>query len=180
MEKLSREEQHALRRTREIFASHFQANLFIQLQCSAVTHFPSAVLVLNEVDKLSKEAQHSLRRTMEKYSAACRLVLCCNSASKVIEAVRSRCLPVRVNLPSHEEVSINQERQFAFCLSEFNQERRLLITFQILGATITMVRYCATRCLELCCDGAYRVIEAVGIRYLLNRVNLPNVGRPYA
>ena len=63
------------------------------------------VLVLNEVDRLTKEAQHSLRRTMEKYSAACRLVLCCNSASKVIEAVRSRCLPIRVNLPSHDDVS---------------------------------------------------------------------------
>jgi DNA polymerase III delta prime subunit len=86
---------------------------------SAVTHFHSAVLVLNEVDKLSKEAQHSLRRTMEKYSAACRLVLCCNSASKVIEAVRSRCLPVRVNLPSHEEVSINQGKEIALHLSEY-------------------------------------------------------------
>eukprot|EP00249_Psilotum_nudum_P008975 c21630_g1_i2 orf=349-1383(-) len=62
------------------------------------------VLVLNEVDRLSKEAQHSLRRTMEKYSAACRLVLCCNSASKVIEAVRSRCLNIRINAPSKEEI----------------------------------------------------------------------------
>lgn len=62
------------------------------------------VLVLNEVDKLSKEAQHSLRRTMEKYSAACRLILCCNSASKVIEAVRSRCLNVRINAPSRDDI----------------------------------------------------------------------------
>ena len=64
------------------------------------------VLVLNEVDKLSKEAQHSLRRTMEKYSSSCRLILCCNSSSKVTEAVRSRCLNVRVNAPKNEEVCI--------------------------------------------------------------------------
>lgn len=62
------------------------------------------VLVLNEVDKLSREAQHSLRRTMEKYSASCRLILCCNSSSRVTEAVRSRCLNVRVNAPSDEQI----------------------------------------------------------------------------
>ncbi|WRX24987.1 hypothetical protein QQP08_017474 [Theobroma cacao] len=62
------------------------------------------VLVLNEVDKLSRQAQHSLRRTMEKYSASCRLILCCNSSSKVTEAIRSRCLNIRVNAPSEEQV----------------------------------------------------------------------------
>ncbi|KAI0511322.1 hypothetical protein KFK09_011951 [Dendrobium nobile] len=62
------------------------------------------VLVLNEVDKLSKEAQHSLRRTMEKYSSSCRLILCCNSSSRVTEAVRSRCLNVRLNAPSAEQI----------------------------------------------------------------------------
>lgn len=62
------------------------------------------VLVLNEVDRLTKEAQHSLRRTMEKYSAACRLVLCCTNVSKVIEPVRSRCLCVRVAAPTVDTV----------------------------------------------------------------------------
>ncbi|RAL51984.1 hypothetical protein DM860_016482 [Cuscuta australis] len=62
------------------------------------------VLVLNEVDNLSREAQHSLRRTMEKYSTSCRLILCCNSSSKVTEAVRSRCLNVRINAPKEEEI----------------------------------------------------------------------------
>ncbi len=43
------------------------------------------MLVLNETDRLSAQAQHSLRRTMEKYSASCRLVLCCNNVSKVVQ-----------------------------------------------------------------------------------------------
>ncbi|CAN1263859.1 Replication factor C subunit 3 [Linum perenne] len=62
------------------------------------------VIVLNEVDKLSREAQHSLRRTMEKYSSSCRLILCCNSSSKVTEAIRSRCLNVRINAPAEEQI----------------------------------------------------------------------------
>ncbi|CAI0555820.1 unnamed protein product [Linum tenue] len=62
------------------------------------------VVVLNEVDKLSREAQHSLRRTMEKYSTSCRLILCCNSSSKVTEAIRSRCLNVRINAPAQEQI----------------------------------------------------------------------------
>lgn len=48
---------------------------------------PVQMLILNEVDRMSKEAQHSLRRTMEKYTAACRIVLCCTNVSKA----RPRC-----------------------------------------------------------------------------------------
>lgn len=58
------------------------------------------VLLLTEVDRLSKQAQAGLRRTMEKYSAQCRIILLCNSPSKVIEPVRSRCLGIRIPAPS--------------------------------------------------------------------------------
>lgn len=61
-------------------------------------------MVLTEVDTLTKDAQHALRRTMEKYMATCRLILCCNSTSKVIPAIQSRCLNVRIPAPKHEEV----------------------------------------------------------------------------
>lgn len=61
------------------------------------------VVILNEVDRLSRPAQAALRRTMEKYSHSCRLVLCCNSLSKVIEPVRSRCLGIRVGAPTPDE-----------------------------------------------------------------------------
>jgi replication factor C subunit 3/5 len=66
---------------------------------------PFKVVVLTEADQLSKQAQHGLRRTMEKFAATCRIILCCESLSKVIEPIRSRCLAVRVPAPTHQEIS---------------------------------------------------------------------------
>jgi replication factor C subunit 3/5 len=62
------------------------------------------IVILHEADRLSKQAQSGLRRTMEKYAATCRLILVCNSPSKLMEPVRSRCLGIRVPAPTIDEV----------------------------------------------------------------------------
>ena len=74
-----------------------------QLNSAAQKSFK--VVLLTEVDKLTKDAQHALRRTMEKYMSTCRLILCCNSTSRVIPAVRSRCLGIRVSAPTNDQIS---------------------------------------------------------------------------
>ncbi|KAI9289633.1 P-loop containing nucleoside triphosphate hydrolase protein [Umbelopsis sp. AD052] len=62
------------------------------------------IIVINEADELSREAQAGLRRTMEKYMTNLRIILCCNSTSKIISPIRSRCLLVRVARPSEGEI----------------------------------------------------------------------------
>jgi replication factor C subunit 3/5 len=62
------------------------------------------VVVLNQVDKLTRQAQAALRRTMEKYASSCRLILCCDSPSKLIAPLRSRCLGIRVAAPTEDQV----------------------------------------------------------------------------
>lgn len=64
------------------------------------------VVVIDEAGALSSDAQAALRRTMERYMKTCRIILTCDSASKIIAPLRSRCLAVRVGAPSMEEIQV--------------------------------------------------------------------------
>ncbi|XP_046743005.1 replication factor C subunit 3 isoform X1 [Diprion similis] len=63
------------------------------------------IILLTNVDQLTKDAQHALRRTMEKYMATCRIILCANSTSRVLPAIRSRCLGIRIPAPKINEIT---------------------------------------------------------------------------
>lgn len=87
------------------------------------------VVVIEEAGSLSNDAQAALRRTMERYMKTCRIILTCDSASKIIPPLRSRCLAVRVGAPTSEEVqrvlqkvaaaeSVNLPPEFAFRIAE--------------------------------------------------------------
>lgn len=62
------------------------------------------MILLSNVDQLTRDAQHALRRTMEKYISTCRLILCANSTSRVLPAIRSRCVRIRVPAPTGPEI----------------------------------------------------------------------------
>jgi replication factor C subunit 3/5 len=60
------------------------------------------IVIINTIDNLSYYAQASLRRTMEKYADSCKFIFVSNQLSKVHEPLKSRCLMIRVPLPSNE------------------------------------------------------------------------------
>jgi replication factor C subunit 3/5 len=60
--------------------------------------------VLYEAENLTHAAQAALRRTMEKYSGKIRIVLVCQFIGKLIPALKSRCLMIRVPAPTQEKV----------------------------------------------------------------------------
>lgn len=63
------------------------------------------VVVLCEADSLTRDAQHGLRRTMEKYANNCKIVLSCESLSRIIEPLQSRCIIINVPAPTDEDVT---------------------------------------------------------------------------
>jgi len=62
------------------------------------------IIIINKIDNLSYLAQASLRRTMEKYSNTCKFILLSDQLSKIIEPIRSRCILIRVPLPTKQEL----------------------------------------------------------------------------
>ena len=50
------------------------------------------IIFLDEVDSMTDDAQRALRRTMEDYSEFTKFILCCNHPSKLLDAIRGRCV----------------------------------------------------------------------------------------
>nr|CAG8523012.1 11423_t:CDS:2 [Entrophospora candida] len=74
-----------------------------QIDASARHKFK--VVIIDEAESLTREAQAALRRTMEKYMTNLRIILCCNTISRIIEPIRSRCLLIRVPAPTIDEIT---------------------------------------------------------------------------
>ncbi|CAM9156257.1 unnamed protein product [Ectocarpus sp. 12 AP-2014] len=88
--------QHAIK---EMANNGSIAAVFMNL---GVTH---KTIVLTGAGNITKQAQAGLRRTMETFSSSCRLILVSTYCSTIIDPLRSRCVSVRVPLPSAEQLA---------------------------------------------------------------------------
>jgi len=120
------------------------------------------VIVLNEVDKMSRDAQAALRRTMEKYTSACRFILICNNACKVIEPVRSRCVALRIPAPTKGDIKkVLQEvsKKENTALPEPLAERIAIASNRNLRRALLMVEACKVKQSPLTDDQAVEVAD---------------------
>lgn len=62
------------------------------------------VVLINNTDNMSYYAQTSLRRTMERYNDKCRFIMWCNSLSKIILPLQSRCICIRLPAPTDDQL----------------------------------------------------------------------------
>lgn len=101
------------------------------------------VIVIHELDKLSREAQSGLRRTMEKYMHNCRIIFNCESLSRVLPPLKSRCVQIRIPGPQNEDIvkvlqnvaktedfSLNEEIAKKIAVSSRRNMRRAIMTLQ--------------------------------------------------
>ncbi|KNC53563.1 uncharacterized protein AMSG_11645 [Thecamonas trahens ATCC 50062] len=63
------------------------------------------VVVIAEAHRLSRQAQNALRRTMETSAKTCRLILTATSTTGLIDALKSRTIPIKIAAPSVDDAT---------------------------------------------------------------------------
>ncbi|XP_068642125.1 uncharacterized protein [Aristolochia californica] len=62
------------------------------------------VIVLYEVDNLPEHIQHLIKWIMDCYTDACKIILCCEDDTNLLESVKGRCKLINVDAPVAHEI----------------------------------------------------------------------------
>ena len=68
------------------------------------------LIFLDEADNMTTKAQRLINNMMEKYQKNARFVLTCNSSSDIIEGIQSRCIILRYNRLTNEQIISRLQR----------------------------------------------------------------------
>lgn len=98
------------------------------------------IIILDEVDNMTTDAQYALRRIIEKYVLNVRFIFICNYLYKIIPAIYSRCIILKLSLIG-KEILKNHISKLEFDTSYFdtlyelsnNDIRQIYNFFEIYG-----------------------------------------------
>ena len=123
-------------------------------------------VLLDNAEAIREDFQQALRRVMEQYARTTQFVIATRQPSKLIPPIESRCFPVPMRVPTHEETMTvlrgiveaegvaHDEEGLEFVASYGDGDLRRAI----LGAQLV-----ATRADELTMETAYEALGEVGV-----------------
>jgi len=87
---------------RKIESVREKVNNFVKTKSSKVGI--RKVVIMDEVDGMTNIAQDALRNIMESYASNALFILTCNHASKINDAIKSRCVTIEFTSPDRTEI----------------------------------------------------------------------------
>lgn len=62
------------------------------------------VIVVHDVDKATENVQHLIKWIMDCYTDACKIILCCEDDTNLLDSIKSRCKLIAIDAPVTHEV----------------------------------------------------------------------------
>ena len=137
---------------------------------SAASFKPLKIVIFDDCATLTEQAQQGLLNMIETYSKTTRFIFTTNYLDKLIPALRSRCIPFKIDPPSKKDV--------AMYLSEILDKEEINYELDILGQVVQKnypdIRKCVSILQESVVDGELRsdIISGNGKSYLKDLIKL--------
>ena len=137
--------------------------------------------ILDEADSMTAGAQQAMRRTMELHSNTTRFALACNTSSKIIEPIQSRCAILRFTRLEDKQVLhrlqqvMTQERILDY--DDSGLEALLFTAQGDMRAALNALQACVAGMGAVTADTVFRVVDQPHPKVLLRVMSLCAAGK---